>query len=206
MRYLLISILLVVSGCKVSTVKNFTESEDVLQDVVYNPYFANSEIDYVYKADIAIYGNEFSGILILKKIKAKKHRMVFTSQFGSTFFDIEFDNGTHKINSVIEQLNRKIILNTLIRDFSLLVKEEGIVAEKYFNDTFNVLKNIKDKRNNYYFYNQSDSKLNKIVNASKTKEKFIILFKDISEDQVANNIHIDHKNIKLKIELNFLKK
>ncbi|MFD2561934.1 hypothetical protein [Aquimarina rubra] len=207
MRCFLISVLFVsIFGCKVTTVENFTKSEVKAEYKVQNPYFSNQEIDYVYKADITVYGNEFSGILILKKITPQKHRMVFTSQFGSTFFDIEFEKETHKINSIIEQLDRKIILNTLIRDFSLLVKETAIVAERYYNDQYNVLENQKDKRSNYYFYNQLDQKLDRIVHASKRKEKFIIIFNDISGDQIAKNIQIDHKNIKLTIELNLLKK
>jgi len=207
MRYLLISILIIsVFGCKVATVENFTESEVKSNDVVQNPYFSNANIDYVYKADIAVYGNEFSGILILKKVTPKKHRIVFTSQFGSTFFDIEFEKNQYKINSIVKQLDRKIILNTLIRDFSLLIKERGTVEGKYYDDTYNVLKNVRDKRSNYYFYNQSDMRLHKIVHTTKRKEKFIILFNDVSKDLIAENIRIDHKNIKLNIDLNFLKK
>jgi len=207
MRYLLISTLFFsMLGCKVATVDNYSESEVKAEDAVKNPYFANSAIDYVYKADIAVYGNEFSGILILKKTGIQKHRIVFTSQFGSTFFDLEFENGEHKVNSIVEQLNRKIILNTLVRDFSLLIREKGTVAESYYNDRYNVLENQKNKRSNYYFYNQSDLSLHKIVHATKRQEKFMIFFKDVSEDQVAKNIRIDHKNIKLNIELNLLKK
>ncbi|WP_299439099.1 hypothetical protein [uncultured Aquimarina sp.] len=207
MRYLLISILFVsVLGCKVATVENFTESNITLSDTVQNPYFSNLEVDYVYKADITVYGNEFSGILIAKKIATQKHRIVFTSQFGSTFFDIEFEKDSYKINSIVEQLDRKIILNTLVKDFSLLIKEKGTVVESYYNDTYNVLKNEKDKRSNYYFYSQPDQILHKIVHATKRKEKVVIHFNNISDNQIARNISIDHKNIKLNIELNFLKK
>ncbi|MBQ4804372.1 hypothetical protein J8L88_16020 [Aquimarina sp. MMG015] len=207
MRYLLISILCIsVFSCKVATVENFTESEVKSGDQVVNPYFSSETVDYVYKSDISVYGNEFSGILILKKIAPQKHRIVFTSQFGSTFFDIEIDSESYKIHSIIEQLDRKIILNTLIKDFTLLVKEKGMAVQRYHNDTYNVLKNEKGKYSNYYFYNLSDQKLDKIVNTTKRKEKVIVLFNDIAEDHLAKNIYIDHKNIQLNIELNFLKK
>ncbi len=206
MRYLIISaVFLLLLGCKVTTVKDFTKSDVTKKDVVSNPYFSNPKVDYVYKADISVYGNDFSGILVLKKITSQKHRMVFTSQFGSTFFDIEFENGSYKINSIVEQLDRKIILNTLINDFSLVVKEEGTVAERFYNKQYNVLKNQDDKRSNYYFYDLSDVRLQKIVNTTKRREKFSIYFKDVSEDLIAKNIRIDHKNIRLTIELNLLK-
>ncbi|MHA7057013.1 hypothetical protein ACWGOQ_0007330 [Aquimarina sp. M1] len=207
MRFFLISICIVsVFSCKVATVENFTKSELTARDKIENPYFSNQKIDYVYKADITIYGNEFSGILILKKIDLQNHRMVFTSQFGSTFFDIEFKKGAYKINSIVEQLDRKIILNTLIRDFSLLVKEKATVVEIFHNKEYNVLKNQEDNRSNYYFYNQSGFGLDKIIHTTKRNEKFTIHFNNISEDKVAKNIRIDHQNIKLNLVLNFLKK
>lgn len=206
MRYLYISILLFsFYSCKVATVKNYIESEVKESDAFENVYFSNATIDYVYKADITVYGNEFSGILIIKKVSEDKHRIVFTSQFGSTFFDIELENDSYKIKSIVEQLNRKIILNTLIRDFSLLVDEKGSVVGKYYNDSYNVLEDRKEKRSNYYFYRLSDERLDKIVQATKRKEKVIVSFNEVSNDQVAKNVKIDHKNIKLNIELNFLK-
>ena len=207
MRYFLISIICVLlSACKVTTVKNFIKTEINEDDAIQNLYFSNSEFDYVYKSDIAVYGNEFSGILIIKKIALQKHRMVFTSQFGSTFFDIEFEKDTYKINTIVEQLDRKIILNTLLRDFALLVKEKEIVAQRYFTNTYTIFENQKNKRSNYYFYNQKDTSLDKIVHTTKYKEKFTIFFRNITQNQIAENIRIDHKNIKLSIELNLLKK
>ncbi|MBW1297175.1 hypothetical protein [Aquimarina litoralis] len=207
MRYLYISIFLFCCiSCKVATVKDYTETDIEGDELFQNPYFSSSVVDYVYKADIKVYGNEFSGILILKKVAPLKHRIVFTSQFGTTFFDLEIENDSYRINSIVEQLDRKIILNTLIRDFSLLIKEKGAVTGKYYNDEFTVLQSDSNKRSNYYFYELANKRLHKIVQATKRKEKVIIRFKEFSNNQVAENIRIDHKNIKLNIELNFLKK
>jgi len=207
MRYLFISILVVLfSGCKVATVENYIKSEVQQQELILNTYFSDAQVDYVYKADIAVYGNEFSGILILKKIAPEKHRMVFTSQFGSTFFDIELYKDSHKINTIVKQLDRKIILNTLIRDFSLLVAEKGIVTEKYYDDTYSVLKNKTKKRNNYYFYTQSDQRLNRIIHTTRRNEKFSILFNDVSMNNISKQVQINHNTIKLNIKLNLLKK
>ncbi|MBQ4821347.1 hypothetical protein [Aquimarina sp. MMG016] len=206
MRYLFISIVLILSsGCKLSLVDDFTESDTWISSI-HNPYFSNSELDYVYKMEVAVYGNEFSGILIVKKIEQDTHRMVFTSQFGSTFFDIEFNAEGYKINTIIDELNRKIILNTLIRDFSLLLKENDTVTGRYHNKNYNVLKAKSDKRSNYYFYTLPDAVLSKIVQTTKSKEKFEIIYDKVSENHVAESIKINHKNIKLNIELNLLKK
>lgn len=206
MRYLLISILVTLfSGCKVATVKNYIETE-VTTGEIHNPYFSNTAIDYVYKANIMIYGNTISGIFIVKKLAEKKHRMVFTSQFGSTFFDIEFVDNTYIIRTIAPELNKKMILNILLQDLSLLIKENDRSEGQYHNKNFNVLKSQSEKQSNYYFYNQSDVQLQKIVHTTRTKEKFEIHFKKISEDTIAEEVVISHNNIKLTIELNRLNK
>ncbi len=207
MRYLLISMVCILFlGCKVTTVKNYSKSDITTTAVAKNLYFANSAIDYVYKTNVEVYGTNFSGILIIKKTALETHRMVFTSQFGSTFFDIELGKESYKINTIVKQLDRKIILNTLIRDFSLLVKEIAPVVEKYYNQEYEVLKNKQNTYSNYYFYEKKDVRLHKIVQTTRSKEKFDIIFNDITDDEIAKKITIDHKNIKLKIELNALRK
>ncbi len=205
MRYLLIStIFFLIISCKVTTVKDYVKS-DTITNTIHNPYFADKIKDYVYTANIKVYNNEFSGILIVKKLEENEHRMVFTSQFGSTFFDIAFKNDTYKIHTIVKELDRKIILNILLRDFSILVKENTTVVESYSHDVFNILKGTINNRSNYYFYSQEDQELKKIVHTKKVKEKFEIHFSKISENKVAKQINIDHKDIKLHIELNLLK-
>ncbi len=206
MKYLFISSLLIclLSGCKLSLVNPNTKTAVTHQEIK-NPYFSNPEFDYVYKTNIDLYTHSFSGILIVKKIGKTTHRLLFTSQFGNTLFDIEFYSNGYKVNSIIKELNRKIILNTLISDFSVLLRERFTNYESYSTNTSKVLKTEEDKRINYYFYNPSDSKLLKIKNTTLYKEKFEILFDKTKED-FAEEIAINHFTIKLKIKLNLLKK
>ncbi|KAA1244648.1 hypothetical protein F0000_15490 [Aquimarina sp. RZ0] len=205
MRYLLISVFLILfSSCKLATVKNYTRN-DVSNATIHNPYFSNKKIDYVYKADINVYGKFLSGILILKKIADNKHRIVFTSQFGNTFFDIEIENNRHTVNTIVPELNRKIILNTLLKDFSLLIRENSEVIEKYSNVSYEVLKSPFNEFSNYYFYKMPEFILHRVVHATKRKEKLNIRFEEITKDQIAKKIFIDHYTIKLNIELNLLK-
>jgi len=205
MRYLFLSItiLFLLSGCKAGFLKNLTVS-DTESKKIYNPYFANQGLDYVYKMSIAIFGKEFSGILIIKKIDTNTHRSVFTSQFGSTIFDIQFSGNKHKVISILDDLNKKIILNTLINDFTLLLKENGELEKAYENAQYDVLKAHTDNRYNYYFYTKSNTRLEKITQTSTRKEKFTISFVEIMEEERAKKIEIAHKNIPLKIELNIL--
>ena len=105
------------------TTKNLIVKE-VSQIEVDNPYFSNTYIDYIYKAKIDIYGRKFGGILIIKKIDENSHRLIFTKKFGNKLFDFLFENDTVINNFVIEELDKKFIVNTLQNDFKLLVSQK----------------------------------------------------------------------------------
>ena len=200
-RFSIISILsLVFTSCAVKTVKDFDKME-VTSQVYKTPYFSDKNEDYVYKASISVYGNDFGGIFIVKKTNENTHRAVFTTEFGNTLFDFEISGNDFKVNHIIEELDRKILINTLKRDFMLLLKEDFKVAEQYENENFKVYKSPDSKRFNYIFINKSDSKFSKLVHATKSKEKINIEY--LSENNtLADKIVIQHKNIQLRIELN----
>jgi hypothetical protein len=167
------------------------------------PYFSNLEMDYVYKANITIYGNELSGIFIAKKINDSTHRVVFTTEFGNKLLDFEISETDFKVNSIVEELDRKILINTLKTDFRLLLKKNYVVKQQYENSESKVFLTEDDKTNLYLFVSKSDNRLNKIVDATKRKERINLFF--TSENNIfAAKIIIQHYNIKLRIELNYL--
>jgi len=203
MRFLQISVLLLsLTSCTLKTTKGLVNAR-VVNNEYKNLYFSDISTDYVYKSKIDIYGNYFGGILIIKKIDNSHHRVVFTTEFGSKIFDFEFQNDTFKVNSILEELDRKIIVNTLKKDFQLLLREHIIVTKQYKNSSFDVYQSANKKRLNFYFINKETKTLDKLVNASKTKEKVIVAYKNI-DTELAKNIVIEHNNLQLKIELNYL--
>ncbi|GAA3761901.1 hypothetical protein [Flavobacterium ginsengiterrae] len=186
-----------------SVTKNYTSKK--LDKTSYTvPYFADSKTDYVYKTNISVYGNELSGIFIAKKINDTTHRIVFTTEFGNKLMDFEISENEFKVNSIVSELDRKILINTLKEDFRLLLKKQYLIQEQFENETSDIYKSADGKRDNYIFISKNDQKLEKIVHSSKTKEKFTLLFN--SENNIfAEKIQIIHQNIKLKIELNYFK-
>ncbi|MFH6992791.1 hypothetical protein [Flavobacterium sp. FlaQc-48] len=186
-----------------SVTKNYTPKK--LDKTSYEvPYFSDSKTDYVYKTNITVYGNEISGIFIAKKINDTVHRIVFTTEFGNKLLDFEISDHSFKVNSIVSELDRKILINTLKEDFRLLLKKEYLIQEQFENDSDNIYKSKDGKRDNYLFISKKDPKLEKVVHASKTKEKFTLTFS--SENNIfAEKIEILHQNIKLKIELNYFK-
>jgi len=64
--------------------------------------------------------NIFSGILLIKPVENHSIHTIFTSIFGLTIFDFEFNETEFKINRCIEQLQKKKILNLFKKDFRAL--------------------------------------------------------------------------------------
>lgn len=203
-RFLVISFVLILcNSCALQTTEGL-RSAPITKAEVINPYFSSSAIDYIYKAKIDIYGKYFGGILIIKKVADDAHRVVFTTEFGSKVFDFLYKGDTFVNNFVLEDLDKKIIVNTLRKDFKLLITETAKVLEQYTSEGSQIYKTKSENRFNFYFFKDEDSFLSKIVQTSKSKEKVTIVF--ISEDELAKQIAIDHSNIKLKIDLDYFKK
>lgn len=186
-----------------SVTKNYTPKK--LDKTTYEvPYFSEPKTDYVYKTNITVYGHDLSGIFIAKKINDTTHRIVFTTEFGNKLLDFEISEKTFKVNSIVSELDRKILINTLKEDFRLLLKKEYLLQEQFENEFDNIYKSANGKRDNYLFVSKKDQKLEKVVHSSKTKEKITITF-TLENDTFAKKVVILHQNIKLKIELNYLK-
>jgi hypothetical protein len=167
------------------------------------PYFSNSEMDYVYKTNITIYGNELSGIFIAKKINDTTHRVVFTTEFGNKLLDFEISETNFRVNSIVDELDRKILINTLKTDFRMLLRKKYKVKQQYDDLETSVYLAEDAKMLNYLFVSKSNNYLSKIVHTSKRKERINFFF--TSENNIfATKIIIQHYNIKLRIELNYL--
>ncbi|WP_395048617.1 hypothetical protein [Flavobacterium sp.] len=204
-QYLIISVsfLFIISSCSTLNVVKGYNPVAIETTEFEVPYFSNPEMDYVYKANITVYGNELSGIFIAKKINDTTHRVVFTTEFGNKLLDFEISETEFKINSIVDELDKKILINTLKTDFRLLLRSNYVVKKQYDNKENKVFLTENGKINNYLFISKSDNTLSKIVYTTKRKEK-INLFITPENNIFANKIIIQHHNIKLRIELNYL--
>jgi hypothetical protein len=206
MRFLAINLLLLLllGSCSLKTTQGL-RATTISKTEIINAYFSESATDYLYKAKIDVYGRYFGGILIVKKVGAESHRVVFTTEFGSKIFDFLYEGDTFTVNYIVEELNRKILVNTLQKDFKLLISEKIQVNEQFVSDAQQVYKSEANKRDAYYFFSIPENRLDRIVSASKSKEKVEILFNS-EEPNIAQQIAIRHHNIKLSINLDYFKK
>jgi hypothetical protein len=205
MQFLKISLFLFLfSSCSLKTTEGLRTTL-VSKTQVENLYFSDHAQDYIYKAKIDIYGRYFGGILIIKKLKKNTHRVVFTTEFGSKVFDFLYEGDTFTKNFIVPDIDKKFIVNTLQKDFKILISETAQVKEQFELEEIDVYKSEADKKFNFYFFNKENQRLEKIVNTSKSKEKVTILFTSKTEN-IAEKIAINHNNIKLSIDLDYFKK
>lgn len=197
-RYLLISAFFTLFiSCKSYQVQDAVSVDNSLQ-FVQNQYFSDVSLDYVYKTHIEIYGNKMGGIFIAKRINDSIHRMVLTTDFGNKLLDFEVSENSFKVNFIIDNLDKKIIINTLRDDFRTLLQVNSKVFKTYKRNNEVI---YQTENNAYYYFDEVSRNLTKIIKTNKRKEKVVFTF-DSKKTTFAENINIQHFNIKLKIDFN----
>ena len=197
-RYLLISAFFTLFiSCKSYQIKDAFSVDNSLQ-FVQNQYFSDVSLDYVYKTHIEIYGNKMGGIFIAKRINDSIHRMVLTTDFGNKLLDFEISENSFKVNFIIDNLDKKIIINTLRDDFRTLLQVNSKVFKTYKRNNEVI---YQTEKNTYYYFDEVSRNLTKIIKTNKRKEKVVFTF-DSKKTTFAENINIQHFNIKLKIDFN----
>jgi hypothetical protein len=199
MKYLLISITLLLFACGTFPKKNNLERLTGELPAIYNPYFSDLFIDYVYKAKINFVGKSFGGIFVIKKLGPEQHRVVFTTEMGNKLFDFSFIKNEFKINFILDELNRKILINLLKKDFFVLTNENPNILSQYQKTGDSIFLET-EIHNKTYFYQTVDDKLHKILETKGSTEKSVFIF-TATENNHAKEIKIWHKNIKLTIDL-----
>ena len=75
-----------------------------------------------YDASIDVTGRHLSGLVLIKNMPDSSQRVVFSSEAGVTFFDFGFNrSGEFRVYSILKKLDRKPVINTLRKDFELIL-------------------------------------------------------------------------------------
>jgi hypothetical protein len=182
------------------------EFREINNEAVLTPVFDASK-SYLYKAKIDILKYYLSGLLFMKPITKDTFRLVFTNELGIKFFDIEFFPKGKTVHYIMDKMNKKAVINTLEKDMKLFLMSdlEMPKAQKLKSEhQATVFKFAGDKENYFYFLNDS-SVVNRIELTSKKKVKVDVSLKDYQEG-VPHFINIKHHNFKFNIELNYLQR
>lgn len=186
-------------GCASYPKKNGFQSVETIQKETLNPYFSDASKDYVYKAKIEAFDKTFGGLFIVKKLGPSHHRVVFTTEIGNTLFDFTFQEDDFKVNRILKEMDRQLLVNILKRDFKTLLEAHPKVL-KTFKDKEDMVYATKIGSKKHYFYHTDDS-LQKLARTGSGKEKAVFIFSKI-EEALAGKIEIVHKTFPLTITLN----
>jgi hypothetical protein len=202
-RFLLLSFLysslfLLLISCKTYQLKDVKPISN-FEKTVENLYFSSKE-DYVYKCQMDIYKNHVSGILIIKKISDDTHRVVMTSDFGNKMIDFEISENDFKLNYVLADLDKKMVINFLKNDFQELLRQKYPVNESFENENSRIYLSKTKKKSYYLFFNKENSLLKQIIYTKSNKEKIDFSF-DAKKPTFAEMILLDHKDFKINIKL-----
>ena len=100
---------------------------------INNPYIFEYGFEKaLYKTNISIYNNQLTGLTLIKKTEYS-YRVVSMSELGLKYFDIEFPIDLKKdpmVHYIMEPLNKKLLVNMFIKDFSLIFYPPSIDQDK----------------------------------------------------------------------------
>lgn len=136
-----------ISSCSVVGYKTVLNSDDI--NIATITIFDDDFEKALYKTDINIYGNDLTGITIIKKTDSAM-RVVSVSELGMKYFDFEFPYNQQEepiVHYIMEPLNKKLLVNMIKKDFGLLFYLPAV------NNT-QLLVNIDDKSNTLAKYNK----------------------------------------------------
>ncbi|MPS74264.1 MAG: hypothetical protein E2590_14110 [Chryseobacterium sp.] len=195
-------IFLLLASCKTYKLENVEPlSLSRNQKPSENLYFTSSQ-DYVYKCQMEVYGNDISGILIIKKISETTHRIVMTSDFGNKMIDFEIgENDYFKLNYVLADLDKKMVINFLKNDFQELLRKNYPVSERFENSESIIDISKIDEKIYYLFFDKKSDNLTQIIYTKNNREKIDFTF-DAKKTTFAETINLQHKDFKINIKLN----
>ncbi len=167
----------------------------------YTPDFLiNSGTEKSFRMSIEAYENHFGGIVASKKLNPNHYRFAFLNEFGGKMLDFELENQEMRINYVMEELDRKIILNLLKKDFNLLFTEVNKILQSYEQEDFIILES-KIHGNPVYYYLKNNV-LQKTTMTGRKKEKINLEYKYNGSE--FPDVEISHSDMKIKIYLHLL--
>jgi hypothetical protein len=203
MRYLLLSSIVFLFAACSSAYKGLQVADgdpSCLQK--FKPVFTSS----LYNTHVNVIGKHLSGLLLIKTMPDSSVRIVFSSEMGVKFFDFEFyKNGEFKVHSIIKQMDKKGVVNTLRKDFELVLmrdldkkKPEIFMAEglRWF-----AFEGVKEK--DYYITDSLCQQLVRIEKGSNRKYKLKMVMKDYVNG-VPDTIGITHRKFNFNIGLKYI--
>ncbi len=163
----------------------------VVKDTLRSIYYGQQQSAIL---DLAIQYKKryFSGLLIFKyQSKDQSYRTVFATKTGQTIFDLTIFPEKYRINQCVKRLNKKIILNLIVKDFRLIIGQHTVSEETLvLSDTLNQQTLYRQELPAgffYYYYDNNTNELIKIERGSKKRRKVVA---DFGEELVIEHLKL----------------
>jgi hypothetical protein len=185
-----------------STIRN-TENQRAENQTFTPPYLENFT-EESFKVSIEAYGNNFGGIMVAKRLDVNHYRFAMINEFGGKLLDFELINQNLKLNYAIDQLDRKILLNLLEKDFSMLFSENLPISNSLNVEGHNrITTYIPQLKRSLIFVSESDGNQN-LLEIHLAKKKIETIAKLSGGNIRFPNVVITHQNLPIKIFLHLL--
>ena len=188
-----------ISGCRTAE-KVLVDSQIKLSE----PWIFSTDFQKaIYKTNMMIYGNELSGLTLIKKT-GKNFRIVFMSEIGLKYYDMEFftQNDSIKVHHVISILDKKPVLELLEDNFSLIfLMFPAKTKEQVYQDSMsqNMIKEFKHKRDrSRYTYNRNFGQVSTI--RKKTGGSNLIISLNSFDHLAPQTINLNQRNLSLRLD------
>ncbi|MFC1855509.1 hypothetical protein ACFL2A_03080, partial [Thermodesulfobacteriota bacterium] len=168
-----------------------------------NPLFSDSFDKALFKAKVNIYGNYFTGLLVIKRLETKSTRVAFLTEVGITMFDFEFmPDGETKVHSVMKAFDKKSVIRTIQNDFKLLFMRAVCPADALlYDDSAAGQKVFKIKSvDEYNYYFVENKRLKRIENTSGWFKNVAVSL-DEYKNEFPQKIKFLHYNFNMEIRL-----
>jgi len=200
-RVLIISIFsLLAFSCKSIKIDDIPKDNYVSNEaVIENTYFATIGEEHIFRANITVFKNELSGLLVVKRIDDQLHRVVLTSDFGNTLFDFSIYKDKYVANYVMSDMNKKFILNILAKDFQLFTAAHLPVSKKIVDGQQVVYLGSYNKLKTVVIWDTPLERVSRLIYGTPNKAKASYNYTKSEEGKPI--LSIEHYNFPMSIKL-----
>jgi len=201
---------MILSGCASIKPEDLkpAESHPLANCSNQTPLFSINLEKALFRVTMEVKQNELTGLIFIKKMPDSTYRIVFSNEFGMTYFDLEIQPDSFRVVYCFESMNKKMLLNILEIDFRLLIGNHSPPKGTWYlqEHTNHQVYRVKDKNHNTWntFSTNCDTLLSQHA-SSNIFNKTIINYLAY-RNGFPSKIHIRNPFISLSLRLTLLSK
>lgn len=200
----LISLTFLSTSCSLSLFPGY-HPHKAHQGTVPTSWFQADSGHFLFNAQIELMKNHFSGLMVIKP-EPVSYRVVFLSEVGLKLIDLELlHNGQVKVHYVLESMDRKSLIRTLVNDMNLMLlngleEQSPVILEE--KGSADIICRYKSGGRKHYYYLRDP--LGKPYQGKQTACLNNKVRADFFGNPVSgpDSIRINHYNFRLSIRLN----